>query len=310
MSSLELPLDAPAPRLCHLVKWPDFDGYGFNLHAEKSRAGQYIGKVDLEGPADFAGLREGDRIIEVNGVNIANENHKQVVERIKAIPHETRLLVLDEEGDKWYKENKLVARSTQSNVVYNKTPIKRPSENSVESKAEPEVNGVNNTIESNHQESNNNHSKPEEAESPLVLAKDEDNELSEEKQSEVEDINYSQLADAEPEPIGLNIPKPDTEQKKVENGTSPESTPKSQLKSHDYGSSHESVSSASDSSYSTKTGHNENESPVSKAKIQLEGLNLNMSASEMRQLLSARRKRDPRKEHMDMREKYHIIQQM
>lgn len=76
MSSL--PDDAPSPRLCIIVKWPDFEGYGFNLHAEKSKPGQYIGKVDDNSPAEAAGLREDDRIIEVNGVNIANENHKQV----------------------------------------------------------------------------------------------------------------------------------------------------------------------------------------------------------------------------------------
>lgn len=128
--SSELPPDAPAPRLSHLIKWVDFDGYGFNLHAEKSRSGQFIGKVDEDSPAQHAGLREGDRIIEVNGVNIAQENHRQVVERIKSIPNETKLLVVDEEADKWYKERKIVVKSTQSNVIFMKTPIPRPSKES------------------------------------------------------------------------------------------------------------------------------------------------------------------------------------
>ena len=66
------------PRLCHLQKWADFDGYGFNLHADKTRSGQFVGKVDVDSPAEAAGLREGDRIIEVNGVNVSNENHRQV----------------------------------------------------------------------------------------------------------------------------------------------------------------------------------------------------------------------------------------
>ena len=78
-----LPPDAPRPRLCHVIKRPDFSGYGFNLHAEKARPGQFIGKVDEDSPAEIAGLREGDRIVEVNGVNISQENHKQVVQRIK-----------------------------------------------------------------------------------------------------------------------------------------------------------------------------------------------------------------------------------
>ncbi len=86
-------------RLCHVTKRPDFDGYGFNLHAEKGRPGQYIGKVDEGSPAESAGLRQGDRIVEVNAVNIGTESHKQVVERIKSVPNETRLLVIDPKAD-------------------------------------------------------------------------------------------------------------------------------------------------------------------------------------------------------------------
>ena len=73
-----IPASAPRPRLAHVTKWDHFDGYGFNLHAEKSRPGQFVGKVDSGSPAEAAGLREGDRIVEVNGVNISHENHKQV----------------------------------------------------------------------------------------------------------------------------------------------------------------------------------------------------------------------------------------
>lgn len=129
-----LPDDAPAPRLCHLIKWPDFDGYGFNLHAERSNPGQFIGKIDDESPAQMAGLREGDRIIEVNGVNIADENHRQVVDRIKSIASETKLLVLDPEADAWYKEQELIVKSNQINVVYIKTPVPRPQPDSPRAK--------------------------------------------------------------------------------------------------------------------------------------------------------------------------------
>lgn len=138
--SSELPADAPAPRLCHLIKWVNFDGYGFNLHAEKSRSGQFIGKVDDESPAQLAGLREGDRIVEVNGVNIAQENHRQVVERIKSVQNETRLLVVDEEADKWYKERKIVVKSTQANVLVLKTPVPRPG--AAESKEPPSYENI------------------------------------------------------------------------------------------------------------------------------------------------------------------------
>ncbi|CAL8082041.1 unnamed protein product [Orchesella dallaii] len=127
MSNEHIPEDAPAPRLCHLFKWSDFDGYGFNLHGEKSKPGQYIGKVDDDSPAMYAGLKANDRIIEVNETNISNENHKQVVQRIKAISNETKLLVLDEAADKYYKSRNITVKGSMPNVIYTKTPVPRPT---------------------------------------------------------------------------------------------------------------------------------------------------------------------------------------
>lgn len=129
-----------APRLCHIVKWAHFDGYGFNLHAEKGKPGQIIGKVDEGSPAEAAGLREGDRIVEVNGVNIANENHKQVVQRIKAVDDETKLLVVDAEADKYLKAHDIVIKSNLPSVVHLKTP---PSPAGTPAPASPNVNDVN-----------------------------------------------------------------------------------------------------------------------------------------------------------------------
>ena len=116
MSSM-VPDDAPRPRLCHLEKSPDFVGYGFNLHAEKGKAGQFIGDVDPGSPAALADLCRGDRIVEVNNTNIANENHQQVVQRVKAIPNETKLLVVDPETDRYYREKKIVIRGDMPNVL-------------------------------------------------------------------------------------------------------------------------------------------------------------------------------------------------
>lgn len=115
------------PRLCHVVKWPDFQGYGFNLHAEKGKAGQYIGQVDENSPAEAAGLRSGDRIIEVNDVNIGNENHQQVVTRIKAGGDETRLLVVDTDADNWYKVEKRIVRGDLPEVRYISAQRNEPS---------------------------------------------------------------------------------------------------------------------------------------------------------------------------------------
>ena len=112
------------PRLCHLRRRADFDGYGFNLHCEKSKVGQYIGKVDANSPAAAAGLREHDRIVEVNFVCVEDQSHKEVVARIKdgvtrnntQHTDEVILLVVDEATDEYYFNNAWPINSSDPNV--------------------------------------------------------------------------------------------------------------------------------------------------------------------------------------------------
>ncbi|XP_076584925.1 NHERF family PDZ scaffold protein 2 [Chaetodon auriga] len=85
------------PRLCFLTKGER--GYGFHLHGERNRGGQFIRKVEPGSSADLGGLRPGDRVVEVNGENVENETHHQVVNRIREVPHRTRLLVVDRDTD-------------------------------------------------------------------------------------------------------------------------------------------------------------------------------------------------------------------
>lgn len=125
------------PRLCTIKKWHDFPGYGFNLHAERGRAGQYIGKVDDGSPAQAAGMKEGDRIVEVEGTNIGNENHSQVVTRIKAAGECVTMLLVDAETDKYYKEQKLVVSSQMSDVIRMETPPRPGANEQKEEESEP-----------------------------------------------------------------------------------------------------------------------------------------------------------------------------
>uniref|UniRef100_A0A673GLH5 Na(+)/H(+) exchange regulatory cofactor NHE-RF2-like n=1 Tax=Sinocyclocheilus rhinocerous TaxID=307959 RepID=A0A673GLH5_9TELE len=90
------------PRLCLLVR--SEMGYGFNLHSERSRPGQYIRALDPGSPADRAGLKPQDRLIEVNGVNIESMRHAEVVAFIKNGGNETRLLVVDPDTDEHFKK--------------------------------------------------------------------------------------------------------------------------------------------------------------------------------------------------------------
>lgn len=64
------------PRLCLMTKGEN--GYGFHLHGEKGKSGQFIRKVEPGSPAEEAGLRAGDRVVAVNGVNVEKETHHQV----------------------------------------------------------------------------------------------------------------------------------------------------------------------------------------------------------------------------------------
>lgn len=132
----------PCARLCHILKWEDFDGYGFNLHAERGKTGQFIGKVDDGSPSQAAGLRQGDRIVEVNEINIANETHKQVVDRIKAFPNETKLLVVDQEADDYFKANNFVIRGSMTSVKVIKTPERNPASVEHEARSDGSVSSV------------------------------------------------------------------------------------------------------------------------------------------------------------------------
>ncbi|CAL1601873.1 unnamed protein product [Knipowitschia caucasica] len=87
------------PRLCYLTKGDR--GYGFHLHGERNRGGQFIRKVEPGSCAEWAGLRAGDRVVEVNGENVENATHHEVVTRIREVDFRTRLLVVDRETDEY-----------------------------------------------------------------------------------------------------------------------------------------------------------------------------------------------------------------
>jgi C-terminal processing protease CtpA/Prc len=67
-------------RQCHLVCNQNYD-YGFNLKSRNEC--DRIGRVEYDSPAHSAGLKENDRIIQINGINIINEGYESIVDRIK-----------------------------------------------------------------------------------------------------------------------------------------------------------------------------------------------------------------------------------
>lgn len=96
----------PRPRLCHMKKGAG--GYGFNLHSEKSKPGQFIRAVDDDSPARLAGLKPQDKLIQVNGMSVIGMQHSEVVAAIKAGGNETTLLVVDAEAEEFFRRCNVV----------------------------------------------------------------------------------------------------------------------------------------------------------------------------------------------------------
>ncbi|XP_028674597.1 Na(+)/H(+) exchange regulatory cofactor NHE-RF1 isoform X2 [Erpetoichthys calabaricus] len=119
------------PRLCHIRKGST--GYGFNLHSEKSKPGQFIRAVDADSPAEKSGLRPQDRIIAVNGMSVEGKQHSDVVTAIKAGGSETSLLVVDPDTDDFFKRCKVTP--TETHLA---GPLPEPA---VNGEAEEKVNG-------------------------------------------------------------------------------------------------------------------------------------------------------------------------
>uniref|UniRef100_A0AAV2KN90 PDZ domain-containing protein n=1 Tax=Knipowitschia caucasica TaxID=637954 RepID=A0AAV2KN90_KNICA len=111
------------PRLCALEKGDN--GYGFHLHGEKGKTGQFIRLVEPESPAESSGLRAGDRLVFVNGEEVENESHQQVVSRIRATTGLLELIVVDAETEQLLKRHNL---KCQKEYVTDGVPVEEDEE--------------------------------------------------------------------------------------------------------------------------------------------------------------------------------------
>ncbi|MED6255312.1 hypothetical protein ATANTOWER_007683 [Ataeniobius toweri] len=86
----------PRPRLC-VLKREEGDTYGFNLRVERGSNGHVIRNVASGGIAARSGLRDGDRLLEVNNCYVDDVPHPEVARKIKLSGQQLCLLVLDGE---------------------------------------------------------------------------------------------------------------------------------------------------------------------------------------------------------------------
>ena len=66
------------------------------------------------GAADRSGIRYGDRVIEVNGINVENQKHSEVVQHIRLHPTHAALLVVDPITDKYLRS---IGRNVTSDMI-------------------------------------------------------------------------------------------------------------------------------------------------------------------------------------------------
>ncbi|XP_035532554.1 Na(+)/H(+) exchange regulatory cofactor NHE-RF3 [Morone saxatilis] len=90
----------PKPKLCYLVK--SSSGFGFSLRSVKGEQGLFMTEVTPGSVAHRAGVKLNDRLLEINGENIEDCTHDQVVDKIKLAGSSLMVLLVDEETDRFY----------------------------------------------------------------------------------------------------------------------------------------------------------------------------------------------------------------
>jgi C-terminal processing protease CtpA/Prc len=72
----------PEPRLCHLLTWSNYDGYGFYVAYSNESGGCYIKTVEPNSPAQLGGLKPYDRLIELNGKQVTVKDKELIMKEI------------------------------------------------------------------------------------------------------------------------------------------------------------------------------------------------------------------------------------
>ncbi|KTF72128.1 hypothetical protein cypCar_00034286, partial [Cyprinus carpio] len=87
----------PSPRVCVLKK-EEGETFGFRLRVERGQQGHIIRQLDSLGVAERSGLKDGDRLLEVNEMFVDNVEHMEVAHRIQVSGSHLCFLVLDKKA--------------------------------------------------------------------------------------------------------------------------------------------------------------------------------------------------------------------
>ncbi|CAF0730470.1 unnamed protein product [Rotaria sp. Silwood1] len=118
--------DAPVARLCRIRKFATSPFYGFFLCGDPKKNGRvFISDVTKHSPAAVCGLRDGDRIIEINGSIINGLTYETILDKIKHHMgrDDLELLVLDKKSVQWYRERNYPITSRTLPTIVHIEPI-------------------------------------------------------------------------------------------------------------------------------------------------------------------------------------------
>ncbi|XP_051998635.1 Na(+)/H(+) exchange regulatory cofactor NHE-RF3-like isoform X1 [Xyrauchen texanus] len=107
---------APKPKLCFLEK--SSSGFGFSLKSTKGEHGIFMIDVVSRGVANQAGVKQGDRVVEINGENVESARHDQIVQKVKAAGNIVILLLVEEDTDKYFKHKSIKPGVSLATVRY------------------------------------------------------------------------------------------------------------------------------------------------------------------------------------------------
>ena len=100
-----------------MIKGPGYTPiYGFRFFIYPD--GPYISFVQKDSAAESAGLRVGDKIIEINGFNVESEDNEQVLDQMRGLPDEMKLFVMDRATYEEYKRTGVQITSSLPRVVH------------------------------------------------------------------------------------------------------------------------------------------------------------------------------------------------
>nr|KAF6291289.1 PDZ domain containing 1 [Myotis myotis] len=102
------------PRLCYLVK--EGSSFGFSLKTVQGIKGVYMTDITPQGVAMKAGVLADDHLIEVNGENVEDATHEEVVEKVRKSGSRVAFLLVDKETDQHHREQNIKLKRETANL--------------------------------------------------------------------------------------------------------------------------------------------------------------------------------------------------